>query len=189
MAVVSLLALVLAVVHFREKPAEVQPVRFLVPLADKVTLRQYDFPVVSPNGRRLIFSGVDSASKGHLWLHSLDSLTTQSLIVADDAYGPFWSPDSRFVGVFGGGKLMKIDVSGGVPETLCDANFALGTDPDALYGCCFGNKLTSIRPSVRLHSFSLKALPNPHSIAAARFGQVSRADPHRDARHQPHRSS
>ena len=26
---------------------------------------------------------------------------------------PFWSPDSRFLGFFAGGKLKKIEVSGG----------------------------------------------------------------------------
>ena len=34
---------------------------------------------------------------------------------------PFWSPDSRFLGFFADGKLKKIDVSGGTPQTLCDA--------------------------------------------------------------------
>src|SRR6266568_734693 len=34
---------------------------------------------------------------------------------------PFWSPDSRFVGFFAEGKLKKIDILGGTPQTLCDA--------------------------------------------------------------------
>ena len=34
---------------------------------------------------------------------------------------PFWSPDSRFLGFFAGGKLKKIDVIGGPPQTLSDA--------------------------------------------------------------------
>jgi eukaryotic-like serine/threonine-protein kinase len=34
---------------------------------------------------------------------------------------PFWSPDSRFLGFFAGGKLRKIEVSGGPPITVCDA--------------------------------------------------------------------
>ncbi len=32
---------------------------------------------------------------------------------------PFWSPDSRFVGLFSNGKLLKIDVTGGPPQTVC----------------------------------------------------------------------
>jgi len=34
---------------------------------------------------------------------------------------PFWSPDSRYLAFFAGGKLKKIDASGGPPETICDA--------------------------------------------------------------------
>jgi hypothetical protein len=39
---------------------------------------------------------------------------------------PFWSPDSKFIGFFGGGKLKKVDVSGGPPITLCDAPLGRG---------------------------------------------------------------
>ena len=125
-AAVSLGALVLAFVHFREKPAEGQSVRFQVPLPDKVTLDAFDVPVLSPNGRYLVFSGTESAGESHLWLHSLDSLSTQPLPNTEDAFFPFWSPDSRFVGFFGGGKLKKIDMLGGAPETLCDAGELVG---------------------------------------------------------------
>jgi Tol biopolymer transport system component len=34
---------------------------------------------------------------------------------------PFWSPDSSQLGFFSGGKLKKIAVSGGPPQTICDA--------------------------------------------------------------------
>jgi len=39
---------------------------------------------------------------------------------------PFWSPDSRSIGFFSGGKLKRIDVSGGPAQTLCDAAIAGG---------------------------------------------------------------
>ena len=34
---------------------------------------------------------------------------------------PFWSPDSRFVAFMAGGKLKKVDIAGGPPQTICDA--------------------------------------------------------------------
>jgi Tol biopolymer transport system component len=37
------------------------------------------------------------------------------------ASGPFWSPDSRFIGFFADGKLKKVEVSGGPAQILCDA--------------------------------------------------------------------
>ena len=39
---------------------------------------------------------------------------------ATPAPPPFWSPDGRFVAFDAGGKLKKLDVSGGLPQTLCD---------------------------------------------------------------------
>ena len=46
----------------------------------------------------------------------------QPLPGTDSAAFPFWSPDSHFIGFFAGGKLKKIDVSGGPPQTLCDTS-------------------------------------------------------------------
>jgi Tol biopolymer transport system component len=39
----------------------------------------------------------------------------------EGALNPFWSPNSRFIAFFAGGKLKKVDISGGPAETLCDA--------------------------------------------------------------------
>ncbi len=38
----------------------------------------------------------------------------------------FWSPDSKFIGFFAGGKLKKVEASGGVVQTLCDSPFGRG---------------------------------------------------------------
>jgi len=45
----------------------------------------------------------------------------QALAGTEGASFPFWSPDSRFIAFFAGGKLKKIDTSGGVPQVLCNA--------------------------------------------------------------------
>ena len=34
---------------------------------------------------------------------------------------PFWSPDGKSLGFFADGKLKKLDLSGGPPQTLCEA--------------------------------------------------------------------
>jgi hypothetical protein len=39
---------------------------------------------------------------------------------------PFWSPDSRFIGFFAGGKLKKVPLTGGPPIVLCDASSGRG---------------------------------------------------------------
>jgi len=64
--------------------------------------------------------------KTSLWVRDLDSLAARPLAGTEGAYYPFWSPDSRFIAFFVGGKLKKIDVAGGPALTLCDAANARG---------------------------------------------------------------
>jgi serine/threonine protein kinase len=76
---------------------------------------------LSPDGRRLVFVAQSSDGRNLLWVRPLSSLKAQPLNGTEGASFPFWSPDSAFVGFFAGGKLRKIDVTGGPPQTLCDA--------------------------------------------------------------------
>ncbi len=119
-AALLLMLATLAVVHFREQPAELQPVRFVVPQPPKAAFRPYDVPALSPDGRNLAFTGSPGGGNNLLWLRPLDSLEARPLPGTEGAYFPFWSPDSRFIAFFGQGKLRKIEVTGGPPLTLCD---------------------------------------------------------------------
>jgi serine/threonine protein kinase/Tol biopolymer transport system component len=113
----------LAVVHFRETPTTVLTTRFQVLPPDRAT--SADYPTISPDGRRLAFvATVDG--KTLLWVRSLDSLTAQSLAGTEDAASPFWSPDSRFLAFFSAGRLKKVDVTGGPPQTLCTVDGVRG---------------------------------------------------------------
>ena len=51
----------------------------------------------------------------------MNGATAQALAGTEDAYGPFWSPDSRSIGFFARDKLVRIDASGGAPLRLADA--------------------------------------------------------------------
>jgi Tol biopolymer transport system component/tRNA A-37 threonylcarbamoyl transferase component Bud32 len=122
LAAVALLAFVsVAFIHFREKPAEVHPVRFLVPTSDYLNPGTPGLPVVAPNGLRLVFPATNTDGKNLLWVRSLDSLAIQPIAGTEDGTFPFWSPDSRLIAFFSQGKLKKIDPSGGSPQVLCDA--------------------------------------------------------------------
>ena len=82
-------------------------------------------PVLSPDGTRLAFSAHDE--KGTmLYIRPLTSVTAQPMAGTEDAGFPFWSPDGHEVGFFAGGKLKKIDASGGPPQILCDASVGRG---------------------------------------------------------------
>ena len=78
-------------------------------------------PVISPDGTRLALTAHDERAKVMLYVRPLSSTTAQPLVGTEDALNPFWSPDSREIGFFAGGKLKKIAADGGPPQTLCDA--------------------------------------------------------------------
>jgi Tol biopolymer transport system component len=72
----------------------------------------------SPDGKRLLVL----EQGGRLWVRSLDQLSGQSLPGVEGALTPFWSADSRFIGFFAAGKLKKVDLFGGPPQTICDVS-------------------------------------------------------------------
>jgi len=76
---------------------------------------------VSPDGRYLAFvaSGADGLSQ--IWVRPIDSTAARPLQNTSDATYPFWSPSSRSIGFFAGGKLKRVDVDGGPARLLADA--------------------------------------------------------------------
>jgi Tol biopolymer transport system component/DNA-binding winged helix-turn-helix (wHTH) protein len=112
-----------AAVHFRQQPGEVHAVRFQIPVPNKADVL-VELLEVSPNGRHVVFLGHGPDEKAQLWVHSLDSMTTRLLPGIKHPALPFWSPDSRFVAFFDveqtGIYLRKINVTGGLPQTICD---------------------------------------------------------------------
>jgi len=87
---------------------------------------QADPFAVSPDGRHLAYSATDTDGIARLWIRDLDSLKVRVLsnsypVKLRGLVPPFfWSPDSRFIGFQSGGKLEKIEISGGPAQTLCD---------------------------------------------------------------------
>jgi Tol biopolymer transport system component len=116
-----LAALPFVAAYFRKPaPAEGHATRFLVFPPEKSTLiggGQH----ISPDGLHLIFVASSPDGKRLLWTRPLDSVAAQTLPGTDEGSNPFWSPDSRFVGFFAaGGKLKKVELSGGPAQTLAD---------------------------------------------------------------------
>jgi len=80
---------------------------------------------ISPDGRMLAFVARSKAGNA-LWLRPLDSFTARELPGSGGATFPFWSPDSRSLGFFAGGKLKTIEASGGEVRTLCEVSLGRG---------------------------------------------------------------
>ncbi|MGH9372299.1 MAG: winged helix-turn-helix domain-containing protein, partial [Vicinamibacterales bacterium] len=124
---ISALLLGVAAVVLLRKPQEIappQPQRFPVTVPEHITLTRFDQPVISPDGRRVAFTGLTEGSR-YLWIRPLDSSMPIRLPGTDGAMLPFWSPDSRSLAFFADRKLKRIDAAGGSVITVCDARFAL----------------------------------------------------------------
>lgn len=117
-----LLALGLAWTYFaRPSPSDPRVMRVSILPPEKATLIAGQAPTVSPDGTHLVFVVTDATGRTVLYLRALDSLAAQALVGTEGGLLPFWSPTSREIGFFAGGKLKKIDIAGGQPVTLADA--------------------------------------------------------------------
>ncbi len=85
---------------------------------------RFEHPALSADGARLAFVAPGREQTNVLWVRGLDQPAAQPMPGTEDASMPFWSPDGRFLGFFADGKLKKIDIAGGPPQTLCAASGA-----------------------------------------------------------------
>jgi serine/threonine-protein kinase len=75
---------------------------------------------VSPDGRHVVYRFGGSITYGSLlMLRAIDRLDGQPLAGITNAYAPFFSPDSRWIGFFEGTELKKVLIAGGPVITLC----------------------------------------------------------------------
>ncbi len=115
----------LAAIHFGAAKTERQVIRAYIPPPEKSTfafIGDHTGPVViSPDGTRLVFAALGPDGRQMLWLRPLEAASSQPLPGTVDAAYPFWSPDSRSIGLFAEGKLKTVGVAGGPAQVLCDA--------------------------------------------------------------------
>ena len=121
-----------AILYRRPAPVETPSIQFIVsPPEGWSTTAFASSLAMSPDGRRLAFVATDKDGQRLIWVRSLDATVAQPLKGTETALVPNWSPDSKFLVFAAGGKLKKIDVAGGPPQTIADvAAIAGGWSPD-----------------------------------------------------------
>ena len=72
---------------------------------------------VSPDGHVLVWVGVAGEST-QLYMRHLDEDAAHPIAGTEGGLAPFFSPDSEWVGFFADGRLKKVSVRGGVPQTI-----------------------------------------------------------------------
>jgi len=124
LAVVALLVAVMALPTVRyyrgaDKPPET---RFVVTVPDMPVPEAVS---ISPDGRWIAFSARDASSTA-LFVRPLITAEPTKLVGTEGAGRLFWSPDSRSIAFFAGGKLKKVDAVGGAPQNICETPDLLG---------------------------------------------------------------
>ncbi|MGA3242457.1 MAG: protein kinase [Bryobacteraceae bacterium] len=77
-------------------------------------------PVISPDGKVVVLA-LAANGRSALWMRRLDSDRFERLEGTEgSARQPFWSPDGTRIAFFADGKLKKIKMPHGIPETLCE---------------------------------------------------------------------
>jgi Tol biopolymer transport system component len=115
-------ALIAAVAAFRlaTPPPEMRVEITSPPTSDPISF------AISPDGRYLLFVASGDGPP-RLWLRSLDSTTAQPIAGTEGATYPFWSSDSRSAGFFANRQLKRVDIGGGLPQTLASVAGRGGT--------------------------------------------------------------
>jgi len=89
--------------------------RFVVPVAAKLGQLPLSTPVISPDGRAIVY-----VFDGMLWLRDLDQVEPRRLEATAGAGAPFWSPDSSHIGYRVDQTLWRMATAGGQPTPICD---------------------------------------------------------------------
>ncbi len=129
-AVALVAAVLLAVLHFTANTPTARVVRSLIPVEEGTyPVMTGDFagpPVVSPDGSAIAYVAAREQGAVFLWVRPLNSLHAHALPGTEGATFPFWSPDSRSLGFFAGGKLKTVSLEGGTPVEICAAPIGRG---------------------------------------------------------------
>src|SRR5579864_245110 len=112
--------------YLRPRSAGPGPILAFVPPPTDTRLLAFGFgsgpAVVSPDETKLAFSAIDQNGAIKLWTRSLRASDATAVPGTDGAAAPFWSPDSRSLGFFAGGKLKTVELNGGNLQVLADSS-------------------------------------------------------------------
>lgn len=107
------------------QPQQGQIARFVLPVQGG-TILPGDLEL-SRDGAFLAYSTGRSGART-LFVRRLATPDAEPVAVIEGAEGPFFSPDSQWLGFFADGKMKKISMRGGAPVTLADAPSQRGAD-------------------------------------------------------------
>ncbi len=107
-----------------------QPAALALSIDLPQTLQGARNPVVSPDGKVVVYLGMGS-DEVFLYRRGLASGETEKIPGTGGSTNPFFSPDGRWLGFFNDGGLQKVAMIGGDPLSILDG--VLGNNPGAAW--------------------------------------------------------
>jgi hypothetical protein len=106
----------------RGRSARDSVVRLNVVLPREQALVVSDLPnfALSRDGTQMAYVARKESGKRALFLRSMGSFETRELAETEGAVTPFFSPDGQWLGYVVGGRVLKMAVSGGPPQPVCE---------------------------------------------------------------------
>jgi Tol biopolymer transport system component len=93
-------------------------------------------PTISPDGRWIAIVAIGPTGRADvgrsdftmaIWLRPMDGDAFQPIAGTEQGFNPVWSPDSREVAFFSGGRLHRIAITGGTPTRVAETATAGGS--------------------------------------------------------------
>jgi len=131
LGVIGVLAAVGALIVLRRPTApadEIPEPRFqlTLPRGVRIDVDAYSSLAISRDGTRVAFVGCGDVDVCQLYLRETSEIDARPLPGTENAIGPFFSPDGRWMGFHARGKLKKIDLEHDTVVTLADARSLRG---------------------------------------------------------------
>jgi serine/threonine protein kinase/Tol biopolymer transport system component len=74
---------------------------------------------IAPDGKYFAYLALSSGNP-KLFLRPIDRFAAEPMAGTDGASDPFFSPDGQWIAFFANGKLKKVSIFGGSPQTVCN---------------------------------------------------------------------
>jgi Tol biopolymer transport system component len=125
-AIATVAAAVLGFLYFASPAPEPESVirTSIQPPEDSrfVSVGDFGGPVViSPDGQRIAYVANNESFVRMLFVRELHDVAPRMIPGTDGCTFPFWSPDGKSVGYFTNSNLMRVDLGGGLPISVCRA--------------------------------------------------------------------
>jgi Tol biopolymer transport system component len=120
----ALVAVAVVTWFVARRPEPTSRMQFAIPVPEEMSVSHL---AISRDGSMLAFVSPDEKTAAPmLYVQRIGSPNVTLMPGTQGATYPFWSPDGAYIAFFAGGKLLKMSIAGGTPQTVTNVLAARG---------------------------------------------------------------